>query len=744
MERRYLVIMCLLMLVVAVSAQIVDEQMARKTAENFLVGSRNASRAVKANPMKLKLAYRGQTDVPELYLFKNENGNDFVIVSGDERAHAILGYGQSDGTVTDSLPCCLKWMLAQYEEQIAYARSHRLRVPSPLPRSSVAEERHDIPPLVMSKWDQGAPYNGKCPIDPQTRQRCLTGCVATAMAQILYYHKWPEHGTGSKSINYGGTMLTANFGETDYKMETLKETYTSDETDDNLATLLYHCGIAVGMSYGSLSSGAVTDGSEFVNFFGYADCVSFTNPVINDNFMDWVYNELDNHRPLFCAGEPILGDGHAFVCDGFRTDGFLHFNFGWSGNYDGFYRHTAIVADGANYSYSLSFIGGLRPLKPFTVDDSRYYEVDNNEVTLMSARAGESFTIPQYIEHEGMNYTVADADEYAFANVNTVSIESGNTHFVLDGKTLLNSNKTRVFKYFNEMAPADVTEYTIPSTVEKIDGLAFSNANLNHLGVSGALLSIGESAFTEALNPEAQATLALPARLSQDFFQFYEFASSPFFNCGAAVITVGPGGRHYSSNDGILYDANQITVFAVPSGRKKSIVVKDGVTSILPNAFAFVNVPAVRLPSTMKTIYNYAFYFNEIDTLVVPCQQPPKCYSYSLNMKKRFLRRNPETQQEEMHYMTVFIPQGTKQQYMRSNGWRDIFDYEHFVELSAEEMTAMLMTGISKMTAEKRQPSQVIYYDLYGRQTQSPKRGLNIVRQSDGTCRKILVPAVTP
>ncbi len=216
-----------------------------------------------------------------------------------------------------------------------------------------------VTPLCQTTWDQSPYYNALCPYDNSASERTVTGCVATAMAQVMKFWNFPATGTGYHSYNHDtyGT-LSANFGSSTYNWTSMPNNVSSNNSA--VATLMYHCGVSVDMNYGVGSTGGsgayvisnaspVTNCTEYAlkNYFGYK---STLQGVEKDNYTQtqWVNlmkTELDAGRPVIYAGFGS-GGGHCFVNDGYDINSFFHFNWGWSGSYNGFFVITALNPGG--------------------------------------------------------------------------------------------------------------------------------------------------------------------------------------------------------------------------------------------------------------------------------------------------------------------------------------------------------------------------------------------------------------
>jgi len=202
----------------------------------------------------------------------------------------------------------------------------------------------DVLPLLTTLWAQDCYYDALCPADPAGPcSHAVTGCVATAIAQILKYHNFPSQGVGQHTYDcppYG--QQSANFGNTTYDWSAMPDSVAANNTA--VATLMYHAGVSVDMSYTATGSGAsdVNVPVAFLNYFNYSPEIDIINKASYpdvENFKSILRADLDAHLPICYGGFNSTGTaGHEFVCDGYRTsDGTFHFNWGWSGFANGYY-----------------------------------------------------------------------------------------------------------------------------------------------------------------------------------------------------------------------------------------------------------------------------------------------------------------------------------------------------------------------------------------------------------------------
>lgn len=381
----------LVMLPAMLLAAPIDPNLAQQVAQNFISSSADLS---KTQPVKqqrqLKRVVKHATDTPPYYIFNNEDGG-FVIVSGDDCATPILGYSNEGSIDLDNIPIQFQELLQAYALEIQEAVHNHLQATEEVAESWVAYKRVPqaqtttavVNALISTSWNQYPRYNTLCPSDASMSQlggHPTTGCVATAMAQIMKYWEYPEMGTGNKSYkskHYG--TLSANFANTTYdwaNMPLSLSSSTSSTQNNAVATLMYHCGVAVEMNYnsdGQGSSGAQimeyyggNASSEYAlkEYFGYASTVTGkkSSSVSVSTWESMLKNELDNKRPVLYAGfVPNGGGGHAFVCDGYDSSNKFHFNWGGGGQANGFFSLTALTPGNYNFSSGQQAIIGIQP-----------------------------------------------------------------------------------------------------------------------------------------------------------------------------------------------------------------------------------------------------------------------------------------------------------------------------------------------------------------------------------------------
>ncbi len=281
--------------------------------------------------------------LPAAYVFDTRSG--YMVVSADDVAAPLLGYADEGSFDAANIPDNLRYWLESYASEIAWARDNGVE-PA---RSRVSRaDRAPIAPLVNTQWNQGSPYNNYCPI--YNGSRSVTGCVATAMAQVMKYYNYPAKGTGSHSYTTKTLKISQSmdFSSTSFRWTSMADSYgsfSSTSQKNAVATLMHACGVSVDMDYTPNESGApsMNVASALANYFGYDKGVRY---LMRDYYgmAEWeelVYNQLVEFGPVQYSGSNTSA-GHSFVCDGYSSDGYFHFNWGWGGMSDGYFLLTAL------------------------------------------------------------------------------------------------------------------------------------------------------------------------------------------------------------------------------------------------------------------------------------------------------------------------------------------------------------------------------------------------------------------
>lgn len=459
---------CLLMAMNSANAAYVSPETALTAAKNFYAlktGSRDVD-------FKLSGSYKTEDgSKATVYVFEREAGNGFVLMSAEDRIQPVLAYSTESRFFANNgiaSPEANYWV-DLYSKQIDYTISNNLKEapgatsdwknwlaggPISVPTSVTA-----VTPIMTTLWDQMPYYNYLCPTGTPT------GCVATAMAQVMKFWDYPAQGTGQRtysSSQEGGT-LSANFGATTYDWANMPGTLTASSTSVQktaIGTLMFHCGVAVEMNYTPSASGAqvvqgtVSARTAFLNHFGYKS--SLRGYMREAFYSDYTWNkllqfEIKTGRPVLYAGFGTSG-GHAFIFDGFDEAEKYHVNWGWGGVSNGYFVVNNLNpgalgtgGGGGNFNYNQQALVMIEPpsstlpanpWKPSSDNTTAISDVDastkflvypnpaTNQVSIDAAKFAGKVTDYVIYNSFGQRMVVAKVASNEF-NINTATLGSG-------------------------------------------------------------------------------------------------------------------------------------------------------------------------------------------------------------------------------------------------------------------------------------------------------------------------------
>ena len=374
------------------------------------------------------LSTRSTGNLPAFYVFNNTDRKGFVIIAGDDVAMPVLGYSFTDNFVVDGMPSNLKSWMNGLKEQINRARETGLNASDVVSKAwrglSDMTTGDVVKQYETAKWDQLSPYNLLCP--EINRIRTVTGCVATAVAILMRYYQWPDVGTGtlpaySYTVNINGREISQTVPE-----RTLGNTYawsnmpleydwsSSEVTENEVATLMYDCGVMAQAEFNIASAGG-TGAATLTAVRGLAEYMKYDKSMLclrrewysDTEWIQMLENEIMTVGPVLYGGATLSNEGHQFILDGYTTENYFRVNWGWSGHSNGFFLISALNPDdqGAGGSTGGGFIAnqdalfGLKPAKG-----------NSNYQTLLGMLAGKTGS--------GESYSGLMTSETQF-NVNT-------------------------------------------------------------------------------------------------------------------------------------------------------------------------------------------------------------------------------------------------------------------------------------------------------------------------------------
>lgn len=356
----------------------IDKKIARSIAESFVFNKMGKSGLTDADmPYEAKRRFSvGANESPAFYVFNIGENNGYVIVSGEDEFPEIVGFS-AEGTFDETIPMPdgLACFLESYCEYVSDVR----RGLAEAPLMDVNEDTSAVSPLCSAEWGQGSPFDSFVP--KEQGMACPVGCVATAMAQIMYKWKFPERPKPLKvaynTQNWNIGVIVEDFSTDDhiYKWDLMKPKANGNviaSSREAVSRLSYDCGVAAKMQYTSRGSGAYDEDAliAYYKYFSY-DASSlelvFRECVGSESeWMKLIKHELDEGRPVQFAASSEQGDGrdaagHAFVIDGYDDKGMVHVNWGWNGSYNGYYQLSVLDVSSYRFSEMQTVIIGIEP-----------------------------------------------------------------------------------------------------------------------------------------------------------------------------------------------------------------------------------------------------------------------------------------------------------------------------------------------------------------------------------------------
>ena len=410
MKKSFLLLITLIVCIAAMGSPVTPDE-ARQRVANFMAPRRAG--AVFQKPEALNLVVTNYHKIhdnaiaPSFYVFNMADGQGYVIAAADDRVPAVLGYSDRGNIDPDNMPENMRAWLKGYSDQMEYLSSHP---DAAVARRTVTGEA--IAPLLDPiAWDQGSPYNDLCPMDGDTHS--LTGCVATAMAQLMYFWKYPAATTDvipSYTTSDRGFQMPDIPARTSIDWDNMLPIYKGNETEAQkqaVANLMLMCGTSLQMNYSNSFSGA-WGGDVAIALRSYFDYDLATTFELHENYRAavWnqrVYDELKAGRPVYYDGDSS-GSGHAFVVDGYGGDDYFHVNWGWGGSSNDYFLLSILdpknnsgagatqSADG--YSMGQGAVFGMQPNTGVTPVEDPILTTDKwyvDSLVIYRAKAGENF-----------------------------------------------------------------------------------------------------------------------------------------------------------------------------------------------------------------------------------------------------------------------------------------------------------------------------------------------------------------
>ncbi|NVO02905.1 MAG: C10 family peptidase [Bacteroidetes bacterium] len=597
MKNRYLIFTILLSFAInfAVQAKKVEIEKAEKIAKNLYQDKAqfNSNFKLNANLISNSISIKDNNNEPVLYIFNYTTGG-FAIVSADDIAYPVLGYSFESSFPTENQPESFKWWINSYKQEILDAKASNMAQTGEVkqawddilgyPSTSASKQIQAVTPLTIAIWDQGQFYNDSCPADAAAPSgyggHVPVGCVATTMSQIMYYWKYPAHGTGSKYYwhnTYGAQ--TANFGAATYNWNGMLPQATTSNPE--MAKIGRHAGVSVNMNYAPDGSGAFSPSvpGSLKGYFNYDNSCAIhdKSSYTTANWNALLKGDLDLGRPIYYSGQDPTAGGHAFVCDGYdnSTTTMYHFNWGWSGSGNGYFLLTTMNSGNGNFTQSQSAVTSIIP------PASSYPLYCTGVTTTLSTHTGSfedgSGPVNNYQDNVDCSWLIAPNNGETAVQLTFLSMDNlaGDTVIVYNGP---NSSSPILGKYSGTTFPTT----SINSTTGQMFVRFVSNGYGNSKGWSAKYTSTSPVFCTGVV------TLTAPSGTFADGSGAYNYSENA--NCkwliqpaGASQITINFNSLDVEmTNDKIkIYDYDLNVLLATVTGNVIPAPIVCNTTSVL-------------------------------------------------------------------------------------------------------------------------------------------------------------------
>ena len=680
--------LCLLLVisctqVLPVSSQQITKERALEKANRFVtsakMGQTKRSSAAR-RPAQLTLA----SNTEDYYIFNDEQNGGYVIIGGDERQQAVLGYSSDGHFDANSISDNFQALLDGYARQAAYLRAHLNYAPTAAKRVTGVV----VSPLLDCEWGQGFPYYNMCPTVGDLH--CLTGCVATAFAQILYYHKWPEKGQGQISYDSDGQTYSTDFSQSTYRWDLMLPSYdenSSQASQDAVALLMKDVGYAFQTFYGLGDSGASDDPVTLINYFDYDQSMRLIirDYVNQETWDNTIVEELKNNRPVYLSGGSPTG-GHAMVIDGCDSDGYFHINFGWNGRDNGYFATSGIYFNGdQSILVGIKKNEGGQKTYTFCANDDFVYLPEEGWMTITGygiriyhyGRSGDDYYAATAVEnvatHEviycseekyGRDYWISvdlpDGDYKVYPVARAEGQDWQKVLFSDNRQSYVDLNVTNGVRTFANnniynglqdgayeidgvyyFLDFDTKEAQVTFKNDKYDGYSGDVTIPGHFSYEGTdftVTSIGDYAFREC----TIGTLTIPNTVKTIEMSFYSA------NIGKIVFETGSQLRNLG---GLCFNSLKT--------RDMEFNLPEGLTLLPTHILQTCFQTWISLPSTLTTIEGTPFNYSwNLRTLVMNNPTPiavQKDFFLGVDWKR----------------CTLYVPEGSVERYASADNWKD-------------------------------------------------------------------------
>ena len=514
----------------------VDVSTAVNTARNFYFSTLNIGMNAKDAPVVTATENYYTNSKLTCYIV-NFSNKGYVIVSADDDFFPVIAYSDEACLSISEMPPAMKWWLdnqtGDSEKAINPDSKYSKSIKNAWIRySSESNEKSNpkivVAPLLTCRWNQDGGYNYHCPEYPVgSGNKCVTGCVATAMAQVMYYYKYPEHGYGSHYYNhvFFGT-IGVNFSETTYNWASMTNSLNNN-SKEAISTLMFHCGVSVDMNYTPVESGSQTSyvPNAMISYFNYSNRIKYLekSDYSNDEWNQMLIDNLEMNQPIIYSGSGS-GGGHAWVCDGVKDSCNFHFNWGWGGYGDGYFYVSNLNPEGNDFSQQQSAVMNIAPyFYPYCMGVKEFNDY------IKTFEDGSKFSL--YWNNTDCDWLIApDSAEHVYLTFNSFATEEGHDILsIYDGE---DASAPLIGQYSGHDTPPMIT-----STGNRLYLRFTTDSSTQDQGwtvtYSTVTVGVNENDKNNELNiypnpASGKIIISLPSEISEPVITFYNLTGEEF------------------------------------------------------------------------------------------------------------------------------------------------------------------------------------------------------------------------
>ena len=567
---------------VAIYAEGMTEEQAFRKAQQFMPGKQ----------FKQKKARRAQGAADRAYYVFNAEKNDgFVVIAGNDLMPEVLGYAEHGNLDLEKAPDNVRWLFdyyAQVAQSLKNVPADEAAVKRMAVRRRTAAARPELKALMNTEWNQDGIYQEHCPEIGD--KKALTGCVATAMAQVVNFFQWPLNSV-REAVGYLSNKDDQTKPQRELETLPARKFNWFNMSNDDIAWLMRYCGQSVLMNYNTDESTSYASSipGALISVFNYSKAVDLVNrdEFTDEEWEDALYKEIELGRPVIYSGFKNK-KGHTFVLHGYK-DGKFIINWGWGGFCDGEFALTNLTPNGNDFTEDQNAVVGIQPASNNDISYDEKPEIGFLEV---------------HVEEQGqLEELIPESDRYRISRLKIIGVVGGKDIDVIRDMSLNRynaENQGRLSKLdLSEARFVSGANYngSYPMTDNAVEDWMFNNcATLKEIVLPQTTVSIGQY----ALAGTGLTSMVIPRDVQY-------IAGNALALPDLKSLVVDEDNKTFYSQNNAIYE--RATGKLVRGCRASGI--PEGVEEIGDNAFQKAGLESIVLPKSLKKIGYWAFYLND-------------------------------------------------------------------------------------------------------------------------------------